>query len=596
MDDFGRVKAALNIADVVSRHVKLKAAGARLKGLCPFHAEKTPSFTVNVKDQYFKCFGCGKGGDVFVFHQEMERVELVEALHQLAEMAGITLEKPRGGKDSREGDRLPRILELAQRYFQAELRAPIGAAARQWLHGRGLSVETQQEFGIGFAPRGSDQLLQHLRRAGFQDAELEEVGIARDRNGSLRAAFFDRIMIPIRSDRGRVIAYGARRLVDGEGAPEPKYINSKETPLFHKSSVLFGLDIARDAMVESECAVLMEGYMDVIAARQAGVINAVAILGTAVTEDHTRLLHRFVKRIVMLLDGDEAGRRATVRSLPLLLGAGLSTRVVRLPEGMDPGDFFEAGKGRAEFEGLVADSSMEGLDFLLREHGAQDARSHAEKARVASAMAEVLAYFADPIGRASAAQHLSKELGIPADALESSIRSKAGRNPRHVPQRESAPKEPVRTPSPGSGERRSAQSIAEEELLAALLLRPGLRRIAPQVVPGGSIRHPILARHYQLLTENASADVAFLMQMTAGDRSQQEPLLDILERYRDDDPESKVDPDRLFDGAVRFFERNRAQQQGVDLIEQYRTALEDGDPASTLRFLAEYRTLRRGAP
>ncbi len=330
-----RVREATDIAAVVSEHVQLKRVGRTWKALCPFHQEKTPSFTVNPDRQIFKCFGCGEGGDVFRFLMEFEKLSFPEAVEFLASRAGIPL--PKTGWSGPEEESVYPVLEWASGHYRKALAGRTGGAARQYLERRGLETPVQEQFGLGWAPPGWSGLLDAAGTR-WPAALLERAGlvIAGDRGPYDR--FRGRVIIPIRSPLGRTIGFGARTL----GDEEPKYLNSPETEVFVKGKVLYGLAEAKEALKKAGEALVVEGYMDALTLAQAGFEGTVASCGTAFTEDQARVLKRYVDRAVLLFDGDRAGIRAAWKSAGTFLGEGLEVRVIALPDGHDPDSYVRA--------------------------------------------------------------------------------------------------------------------------------------------------------------------------------------------------------------------------------------------------------------
>jgi len=328
-----RVREATDIVSVVAEHVQLKRTGRTFKALCPFHQEKTPSFTVNPDRQIFKCFGCGEGGDVYRFLMEFEKLSFPEAVELLAGRAGIAL--PARGWTGPEEESVYPPLEWAATFYRRELKGRTGAAARAYLERRGLGEAVQERFGLGWAPPGWSNLLDAVQPK-FTPALLERAGLAiRSERGGHYDRFRGRVIIPIRSALGRTIGFGARTL----GDEEPKYLNSPETEVFVKGKVLYGLAEAKEALKAADETLVVEGYMDALTLAQAGVENVIASCGTAFTEDQARVVRRYTERAVLLFDGDTAGIRAAWKSAAVFLGAGLEVRVIALPDGHDPDSF-----------------------------------------------------------------------------------------------------------------------------------------------------------------------------------------------------------------------------------------------------------------
>jgi len=340
MDFVEQVKSSVDIVRTIGEYVPLKKAGAaRYSGLCPFHSEKTPSFSVHAGHQFYKCFGCGAGGDVFKFVMEIEGIPFYEALKLLAERNGIPVPKRSMASDPKEKLRaaVAEMHEIAWEVFQANLRAPAGAEARSYLAKRGVADETIAEFGLGFAEQAGQQLTRRLEQRGYPAEYLEESGLVRRRpEGGFYDYFRGRLIFPIHSESGKVIAFGGRALRPDDN---PKYLNSPETPLYHKSSILYNLHRARTAIRKQDRAILVEGYMDVIGVSAAGIHEVVASCGTSLTDRQVRTLSRYSQRIVVNFDPDTAGANATERSLQLLLEENLRIRVVELDGGLDPDEY-----------------------------------------------------------------------------------------------------------------------------------------------------------------------------------------------------------------------------------------------------------------
>ena len=621
MDDFSRVKEAVDIVDVVSRYVPLRRAGSRKVGLCPFHAEKSPSFGIPNGRKYFMCFGCGKKGDVITFVCEIERVDRVEALKRLADEAGIQLSSY-SSKEREERDRLLRVLADAQVLYRAALESEIGAAARQLIEARKLTRATVDAFALGYAPVargssfGSAVITNRLVAKGHRREDVVAAGIAGEKDGSLYDAMRDRLTIPIRDERGHVLAFGGRRMTDGPDAPPAKYVNTRETPIFSKGRVLFGIDRAKEAVLKQERVVLVEGYLDVILAHQGGLDVAVAALGTAVTPDHARRLRQLAPRALLFLDGDEAGKRAAERAVPLLLAQSIAARVLVLKEDKDPGDYFARGSTREAFEELSARDAVGALDFLLERHGLRRAASFEEKMQVARAVAEALAPLEDPLMKGEALTHVARQL----DLDPRGVVTKYGKVPARRPAPElrsgatagSAPAgaEPAEGGG-GAGDAAgagtigkvapeplarqfvpSAQVAAEQELLIAMMADPTLRAAAAQLVPAETLVDSVRARLFRGLAQSPAADaeqlVEGLLTECSGDRESQEILLDLVDRRA-----CTENAGSLFDGAIQYFKRRRQAHDRERLLAEYRTKLSSGDANAAQDFLRDYETFRR---
>lgn len=412
----------MDIVDIIGKYVSLKPAGANMKGLCPFHEEKTPSFTVHPAKQIFKCFGCGAGGDVFKFVQLKENVDFLESRRMLADQAGISLddEGGRGVASSGPGKSdLARINEWAQRIFRKNFQEPVGENARQYVENRGITQEATETFGLGLAVDSFDSLVRQAGRDRIDLKLLLAAGLVKSNSrGGYYDAFRHRLMFPIGDTSGRIIGFGGRTL----GEDPAKYLNTPATALFDKSANLFGLNHARDGIAEKKRAIVVEGYTDCMMAHQHGFTEAVATLGTAMTEAHARLLRRFTERVILLFDSDAAGQKAADRALSVTVATGLDVLVTQVTEGKDPCDYLLS-VGKLGFE-LLLKQAVPALEFKWRQVlGAYDATdTGAGRQRAIEAYLQDLAtWFArgvvDPIQKGLLLSQLSKVLSIPAEEL-----------------------------------------------------------------------------------------------------------------------------------------------------------------------------------
>ena len=342
------VRMKNDIVDVISDYVKLQKKGSSYFGLCPFHNEKSPSFSVSPGKQMYYCFGCGAGGNVFTFIMEYENYTFVEALKHLAERAGVTLPEAEYSKEAKAAaDLRTTLLEIQKKaaaFYYYQLRQDVGKQGMAYLKGRELSDETIHKFGLGCSPKYSGALYQYLKNKGYSDAHLKESGLFNvDERRGMQDKFWNRVMFPIMDVNNRVIGFGGRVMGDAK----PKYLNSPETKIFDKSRNLYGLNIARTS--RKPYLIICEGYMDVISMHQAGFTNAVASLGTALTSGHASLMSRYTKEVLLTYDSDEAGQKAALRGIPILKAAGIRPRVVNLAPYKDPDEFIKA-EGKEAFE------------------------------------------------------------------------------------------------------------------------------------------------------------------------------------------------------------------------------------------------------
>lgn len=412
------VRASNDIVEVVSAYVPLRQKGHRYWGLCPFHQEKTPSFSVDAQSQLYYCFGCHAGGNVFHFVQHVERCDFPEALRMLAERAHMEMpEVRRDGGVSREGkDALYQVGKLSARYFYSQLVGPAGEAARAYLARRGIADRTVRAFGLGYAPEGWDGLYRHLQAAGVSEAAMEAFGVARRRGNRWCDTFRNRLMFPIIDHRGRVVGFGGRVLDQSL----PKYINSQESPVYNKRKMLYGLNMLRK-LPRIDQLMIVEGYMDLISLHQAGFPAVVATLGTALTEEQARLLRRYCPDVYISYDADTAGQQATLRGLEILDAAGLNVRVVTMPQGMDPDDFARA-RGLAGIKDLLEQAKplhQYRMDSLAAQY---DLRQVDQRTRFVSECCRmILAPMTSPVEQDAYIQRLSGMTGISRVAIEEEI-------------------------------------------------------------------------------------------------------------------------------------------------------------------------------
>ena len=356
------IKDRLDIVDLISEYVNLKKAGQNWKGLCPFHTEKTPSFTVSPAKQIFHCFGCGSGGDIFTFLTRYESLTFPEALKILATRAGVTIKKFQKGADTTgEKETLLTIHRDALGFFQQYLKK--NAKAIEYLKERGISSNAQNLFSLGFAPRSWNALLSFLERKGHKADTIKKAGLVTKGTKGHYDTFRGRIIFPIHDHKGDVVAFGGRS-IDGS---DPKYLNSPETLIFNKRRVLYGLHYAKDSIKKTGHALLMEGYLDVITAHLHGFTNALAPLGTALTQEHDKLIRRFTEDVIIVFDSDPAGIKAAKNSASILLESGLNVRILSMPENQDPDSFLQQ-KGDKEFRKLV-EHPLSIVDFFMLQKG-----------------------------------------------------------------------------------------------------------------------------------------------------------------------------------------------------------------------------------
>lgn len=376
------IRQSINIVDVISPFVQLRKRGRNYLGLCPFHTEKTPSFTVSEEKQIFHCFGCHTGGNIFKFLMEYEKISFVEAVQELAEQAGITLEAEEGKAEKQTEQEILYDIntETAKYFLNNLLNTAEGEIAARYFHKRNIKLQTMRAFGLGYALNGWDKFVEFAKEKRIDLDKALQLGlIIKSNDGRLHDRFSSRIIFPIFSPNGRVVAFAGRILEEKEGSA--KYLNSPESSVYHKGSILYGLSHAKDEIRKLDKAILVEGYMDLISLYQSGVKNVVAVSGTALTEDQIQLLSRYTKNVVLLFDADTAGIKASMRSIELLLKRDMEIKIVSLPAGEDP-DSFVNKYGREKFEELVkhAENFLEYQTVYFQSQGLFDDPSKAAEA------------------------------------------------------------------------------------------------------------------------------------------------------------------------------------------------------------------------
>ncbi len=469
------VRQATDLVELVSDHVKLRKRGRKYEGLCPFHDEKTPSFSIDPEKGLYYCFGCHSGGDAIKFVMTLERLTFPEAVERLARRFGVRLPpaSPEARQRRQTADRLRIILDEAQRWFVEQLESPAGGAARAELERRGYDTSTWRDFGFGYAPDDWRGLLDHLGRR-HPHGVIIEAGLAvqPDSGKNPYDRFRHRLTFPVRDPEGRLIAFGGRILGDGE----PKYLNSPESSLFHKRSTLFCLDRARRAIADASEAIVVEGYFDCFSLHLVGICHAVATLGTALTADHARLLRRRVGadgRVVLCYDADSAGRRAAATGARVLLEAGVSPAVIGLPPGTDPDDIVR-GEGGDAMRALLADP-MSLVEFLVEDLPAE----RSARQRAAAELAALVGVARNPHLRDELFEELTQRVGFSEAVLRDLARqARAGTRPSAA------------APGPRS-------SLGAGELLLARIIvdgGAGWQRVVAREIESGLCRDPRVGR------------------------------------------------------------------------------------------------------
>ena len=493
-----QVRSASDIVEVVRERVALKRVGRNWVGLCPFHKEKTPSFSVNAERQFYHCFSCKVGGDVFKFVQELDKVEFMEAVEMLSRRANIPVPERRSAG---RGLRAPLLdaLEAAATAYEQWLGDPEqGAAARAYLERRGLARETVKQFRLGLAPAGWENLTRKLRGR-FRDEALIEARLAgrRDAGPGSSAGIYDwfrnRLMVPLVSTGGAVVGFGARALAEGD---EPKYLNSPESPVYHKGSYLFALEHARRHVPADGEIIVVEGYFDAIALHQAGLKNTVATSGTALTPDQARMLKRLAPRVALTYDGDRAGREAMMRSLGTLLAEGLDVVVVELPDGEDPDTLIRRGGLAAweEVRRVAVDPAGFVQRHVLRARAGETVPGGDAREAAAQAIVRMAAQIADPIRLRLLLERAAQVLALSEAVLARAVKLQRGG---------AAIERPI---GAAVGEQRRHEESLERRLLQALLLAPAELEPTREALSVEEFRDPACAALARALWSGAAPE------------------------------------------------------------------------------------------
>lgn len=582
-----QIRERVDIVEVVSRYLPLKRSGANNQGLCPFHGEKTPSFNVNSTRQIFHCFGCGVGGNVFNFLMRMEGLSFPEAVKRLGEQVGIEVEEeqlsPQEQERRRELDRLQRINQVAAEFYQSRLLNDAeGEAARRYLKRRGFDRELAGQFMLGFAPDRWEALSGHLKERGLDLDLARTLGLIRP--GKQERGDYDlfrgRLMFPILDGYGKVVAFGGRVLDDGL----PKYINSSESPIYHKSRVLYGLYQAREGMRGSGEVVVVEGYFDLLALWRAGVTNVVATCGTALTGEHARLLKRYAKRVLLLFDQDAAGRQATFKAMEGLLPEGLAVATVTLDAGEDP-DSFLLKQGVDALRRCLA-QARPALEVFLEETLAAAGNDVERRARAIDEILTRIRLLGSDVEQRLYLGELAKQAGLAENFLLGKLaagrRVEPGRSKEPAPRARPAP--PVQARVPNAGLR------AQELLLQLMLCDPAVRQQVALEGPASLLQDPDrreLAEAICGLGPDQGAEI--LLDADRLSSEQAAVLSGILMR---DGAAVAEDRERIFSDCRRSMENVSLKARGRQLLQDLSAAEQAGDEPRQKALLEEYAKLQ----
>jgi len=572
------LKASVDIVKVVSQYVRLKKAGQRWVGLCPFHTEKTPSFSVHGVLQFYKCFGCGAGGDVIKFVMELEGLTFMEALRRLAEEHGIPMPKRAEYSDpeTRLRAALYRMHEIARDLFRRTLDSPAGSEARGYLARRAVAPAAAAEFQLGLADGSGRSLTRALEREGFEPAQMEQSGLVvkRDDGSGFFDRFRNRLMFPIQDESGRVIAFGGRALDAGQ---EPKYLNSPDTKIYEKSRVLYNLNRAKLAIRKNDRAVLVEGYMDVIGVWSAGVSEVVASCGTSLTAQQVRILRRHSDRIVVNFDPDQAGAGATERSIQMLLEESMRVRVLQLAGGLDPDEYIKEHGAESYRQSL---EKAEGYFHWLadRARARFDMRSSDGRIAALEYLLPAIQRVSDRLERATIANDVANYMGVDAGLVLDHFR-KAATSRRERSLAVAVPVKPIESILVNAF---AASEDARAELLPAVrrlrsVERFATRRILEAMLAMADAGAPFSFSGLEGRLEEA--DKELLHQLVLSDTGAQEP-----ERLY-----------ALAADSLHTLERSDAEARRAELKTRAREAERAGNMAEALRIARELEALDRGA-
>jgi DNA primase len=492
-----RVKQQADIVRVVGEYVRLKKSGQNFTGLCPFHAEKSPSFAVHPTKQIYHCFGCGVGGDVFKFVMEMEKCPFPESIRIVAEKCGIAVPQarersPEERKENQQRAALVEMHRVAQAFFTNQLEGtPEGRVARAYLEDRGLDKAAVDQFGIGYAPSGGDVLLRSLKQK-YPEKLLTESGLlSRDQSGRMFDRFRRRITFPISNEAGKIVAFGCRAL----GDDQPKYLNSPETPIYTKSNVLYHLDRAKEALRRSDFAVLVEGYMDAIAVARAGISNVVASCGTSLAEPQIKLLARFTRRVIVNYDPDTAGQTATERSISLLLEQDFEVRVLALPGKADPDKFIRE-QGAAAYVKVLKQAPPY-VDYLIDRARRMDLTTGEGKLRAVNFLLPYVQKIPNRILRSEWATRIAQQLRLDEPVLRAALSKAAAERRSEVKTRpeligraaKPVERRLIRMLAEGEGFRHElAQRLQENQLYLGLETEKVLAALVAACLSGGPVQ------------------------------------------------------------------------------------------------------------
>ena len=597
-EKIAEIRERVPIAEVVGNYVALKKSGNSLRGLCPFHNEKTPSFYVHPSRGFYHCFGCKASGDIFSFLMHVEGKTFPEVVRDLAEQTGVQLpvydpqREAEFQRSKKQSDRLASLMEQATEFYCAQLQEhPDGIIARKELSDRGISEESARQFRLGYAPHGWDSLAGFVERAGASPADAEAAGLIVPRRSGRGHydRFRHRLMFPIADVHGKVVAFSGRALspapsMEQQKEPPAKYLNSPESQLYHKGEVLYGLHEGRVEIRREDATVLCEGNFDLVSLHQAGFTNAVAPMGTAFTEGHARLIKRFARKVVFLFDGDQAGRKAAREAYAVVSKAGLDAHVVALPEGTDPDSFLRA-KGAESLRARIVSAPT------IVEHLIDDAASTAEanprdKAEAIAKLGPILARVESPIERRLYVERVARKFGIiDLSLVRRELRRGLGRGSDRATTRRDAVRQPIAT----------AVSQLQSKLISilidhpTLIVREGAQKL-PELLTSPDLR-AIFDSILRMVDRQGSLDVTALL-----DELHDNQLRPWLEAKLAVQEHSLEEAREILDEGLPILERNNIEQIELPRLQQRIVeARRTGDDRMAAELTREFVELTRSA-
>jgi DNA primase len=553
-----------DIVDVVSGYVRLgKKSGANMFGLCPFHSEKTPSFSVSPDKQIYHCFGCGKGGGVINFVMEIENLSFPEAVEFLAKRAGMPLPEQEDDAESRKRARLLNLNRDAARFYYEQLSTPAGQAARDYMARRRIGPATAKNFGIGFAPDSWDSLRKAMRAKGYSDFDMADAGLLkRGRSGGFYDTFRNRLMFPVIDVRGNVIGFSGRILGDGE----PKYMNSPETLVFNKSRNLFALNLAKKS--KSGYIILSEGNIDVVSLHQAGFDSAVASLGTSLTAEQARLLSRYTKEVIIAYDNDGAGFKAAQRAIGILEKLDIKVRVLRMSGAKDPDEFIQ-NKGPDAFR-LLLEASEDQMDYRLRNILEQyDLNIDEQKLSFLREATNLVAECPNRLERQVYAIRVATQAGVAQDAVIKEVERRWHQKLRAAQKTAEKQSSPVQGVQPKERELRyddPVSATAEEGVIRLLFMDPALAKRAA-LPPAEDFSSPELKRIYGILCGKIERGETVSTATLGGELSAEEMSLLVRALQK---PELLPRGDQALADYIKKIQEQKENRQGTDLLELQR--------------------------